>query len=296
MSLLNEPLANPSRVYGTWRLLAHLGSPIERSELEEMLSPLSIAGDVRDEEDNEVSSEISHRNRIRKVVNEMVKMGVVMEEGSMLHLAEDVVPLDGAKWDDFFVNALTHRIFDLHNEENHDLVLLLSWFYSQDVYAPMTWEQIALALDEQTDSNRLGCKNKTRYEQFEYWANYLGFTWTLTINRQKRLVVDPTSHLCKLLPCLFVGKDTLRYSDIQSELASLSPLFENGWARKALSEKYSIENPEPLLLSSSTAFAWYRLQEKGLIELQRKSDADVFLFPEASGVFSGFSEITWKGM
>ncbi|KEQ21988.1 protein DpdG [Paenibacillus tyrfis] len=294
MSVLNEPFANPSRVRGTWRLLAHLGSPVERSELEEMLSPFSIAGDVRDEEDNEDPSEVSHRNRIRKVINEMVKMGVVVEEGGMLCLAEDAVPLDGTEWDDFLVNAITRRIFDLHNEENHDLVLLISWFYSQNAYAPMTWDQIARALDEQTDPNRLGCKNKTRFEQFEYWANYLGFTWTLTIDRQTRLVVDPTNHLSKLLPDLFVGTDTLRYSDIQSKLASLSPLLENGWARKALNKKYSIENRDPLVLSSSTAFAWYRLQEEGTIELLRKSDADMFLFPEASGIFSGFSGITWK--
>lgn len=294
MSVLNEPLANPSRVRGTWRLLAHLGSPIERSELEEMLSPFSIAGSVRDEEDNEDPPEASHHNRIRKVVNEMVKMGLVVEKDRMLCLAKDAVPLNETEWDDFLVNAITRRIFDPHNNENHDLVLLIAWFYSQNTYKPMTWEQTARALDEQTDPNRLGCKNKTRFEQFEYWANYLGFTWTLAIDKQKRLVVDPTNHLNKLLPGLFVGTDTLRYSYIQSKLASLSPLFENGWARKTLNEKYSIENRDSRNLSSSTAFAWYRLQGEGVIELLRKSDADMFFFPEASGILSGFSEITWK--
>ncbi len=296
MSVMNEPFANPSRVRGAWRLLVHFGGQaVERGDLEEMLSPISIAGDIRDEEDGEDVSETSHRNRIRPVINEMVKMGIVVEDGDTVRLADDAVPPDGVDENEFFVGVVTRHLFDSQNDANHDFALLTSWFYSQNVYAPMTWEQIALELDSQTDVNRLGCKNKTRFDQFVYWANYLGFTWTLTVGKQTRLVADPTAHLRKLLPSLFRDSETLSYSEIHSKLVSLSPLLEGGRFRTELNGKYAIEQRDSLVLSSSTAFAWYRLKEEGIVELQRKSDAaDLYLFAEASGHLSGYSGITWK--
>lgn len=294
MSVLNEPFAIPSRVRGVWRLLAHIrDNCMERRELEEMLSPLSVAGEVRDEEDIEDASDTSHRNRIYKVISAMIKMGIVVEDNHLIKLNTHAVPTQETEEGQFLIDEITRLFIMESNDSNHDIMLLTAWFYCQNAYAPMTWDQIAPQLDAQTNANRLGCKNKTRFEQYVYWANYLGFTWTMTIGKQSMLVADPTAHLRNLLPVIFTESDTLKYSEIMTKLAEKSPVFEGGRFRKALNDQFLIEQRQPFELSTSTALAWYRLEDEGAVKLLRKSDADMYLFPETSGKLNSYSGITW---
>jgi hypothetical protein len=220
-------------------------------------------------------------------------MGIVIEDNQLIKLNPYAILPKDVEEGQFLIDEIMRLIIMESNESNHDIMLLTAWLYCQNAYSPMTWDQIAPLLDDQTDSNRLGCKNKTRFEQYVYWANYLGFTWTMTLGKQSMLVADPTTHIRNLLPVIFAESDTLKYSEIMVRLAENSPIFEGGRFRGALNAQFSIEQRQPFELSTSTALGWYRLEDEGTVKLLRKSDADMYLFPEASGKLNSYSGITW---
>lgn len=224
----------------------------------------------------------------------MIKMGLIRQQDRQVKLAESAIPTAGIPEARFLPEAITRLFFNRDNNANHDFATLTAWFYGQNVYEPMGWSEIAKELEAQTNIDRLGCKNKTRFEQYEYWANYLGFSWTMTIGKTL-FVTDPTPHLKTLLPNLFVDHEVQKYTEILPKLAKLSPIFEDGYFRKSLNDKFTIESRKPFELSSTTAFAWLRLQDQGFIELDRKSDADMFLFPEATGHQQSYSGVRWTG-
>ena len=64
-------------------------------------------------------------------------------------------------------------------------------------------------------------------------------------------------------------------------LAQLCPVFEGGFLRAEIDR---VLTREPGALSSTTALAWLRLRDEGLVELTQESDAATLLLPDGDRV------------
>ena len=288
MSILKEPLATPSRVRGIVKYLLQTKEKQEKREiLERVLSPNELVKDAP-----------SPRPMLRKTIHELIKVGLLEEDEDKIvinpSLLEDVRnPQFG---DQLLPNTLAYLFFASNNQDEEDFGLVCAWYLAQDIYeAPGTWEEVEQQVSKQGVGNLLKMSNNTLYGQMDDWMCYMGLVWGHALGGKRVIVPDPTVYIKRNLKDLFQGqvRGKLQIREFIDRLAEKCPLFETGKFREHVEEK--IGNRLPNHLSTSTAFALFRLQDDGCIKLTRESDADLFIFPSGDKE-AGFSHIILMGV
>ena len=285
MSILKEPLATPSRVRGIVKYLLQTKEKQEKREiLERVLSPNELVKDAP-----------SPRPMLRKTIHELIKVGLLEEDEDKIvinpSLLEDVRnPQFG---DQLLPNTLAYLFFASNNQDEEDFGLVCAWYLAQDIYeAPGTWEEVEQQVSKQGVGNLLKMSNNTLYGQMDDWMCYMGLVWGHALGGKRVIVPDPTVYIQRnlkdLFQCQVRGK--LQIREFIDRLAEKCPLFETGKFREQVEEKIGFRLPNHL--STSTAFALFRLQDDGCIKLVKESDADLFIFPGV-GNEEGFSHIIW---
>lgn len=290
MSVLKNPLATPSRLRGIYRYLLKTKEQKNKKEvLGKMVSP-----------DELVKDKPSERPMFEHSLNEAIKCGLLVEQTSdnITEIAINPNLTEEAKnpntGDLELPNTLANLFFASDNEDEYDFGLVCSWFLSQDIYnPPNTWEKVEQAIPQQKVDQTLGLKmtNDTLYGQMDDWMCYLGLAWGHGLNKKRILVPDPTVYLKRNLKYLFNQKaEKLSLKEFISRLAKKCPLFETGHFRETI--EANIGRRKPNYLSTSTAFALFRLQYEGYIQLLRESDADLMLLPKVNEEIDNDSRIS----
>jgi hypothetical protein len=270
MSVLKTQLACPSRIRGIYRyLLGREGQAEERTILEQRLSPLELAKDK------------STRPMLNDSLREGIKCGLFVEKEGAIAINPNLpeIARDPSTGDRELPNTLSELFFASGNEDEYDFGVVCAWFLYQDVYdPPKTWEEVQKIIPQQKADVKLNLKmtSDALYGQAIHWMQYLGLIWKHSFNKQKAIVPDPTLYLKRNLPYLFQASgEKVPIREFIDRLARKCPLFETGQFREAIER--GIE-PRPVnFLSTSTAFALFRLREAEYIDLMRESDADLLL-------------------
>ncbi len=293
MSVLKTALATPSRMRGIFRYL--LQAPKQRENREKLTGLLSP---------NELSEGRNQSDKnpmFNAALRESIKCGLLIEDNEDIAINPQLPeasrhPQTGDK---LLPDTLVQLFFAADNEDEEDLGRLIAWYLAQDIYdAPDTWEKVEKLVAEQGVAESLDLKisSNTLSGQVEDWMCYLGFAWGHASDSNKKLVVaEPTAYLRRNLKDLFQeeAKVKLLIREFIDRLAKKCPVFETGKFRDQVEEKIGFRLPNHL--SSSTAFALFRLQDDGYIKLMRESDADLFVFPSGDKP-EGFSHIILTGV
>lgn len=134
------------------------------------------------------------------------------------------------------------------------------------------------------------------FVQMDDWMRYLGFAWGHTLGGKPLTVPDPTAYIKRNLKLLFNGQQEITIQDFINRLAKQCPLFETGKFREEVEEQ--IGTRETNFLSTSTAFALFRLHDEGEIQLERQSDSVFMILPKVNNQVDNdgrISHIIWKG-
>ncbi len=301
MSILKEPLATPSRVKGIYRyLLQAKGQREKREVLEKILSPDELVKDAP-----------SGRPMLRKTINKIktrtiegnLNIGLLIEEEDEIainpNLPEDVRnPQIG---NELLPNTLTTLFFASHNTDEEDFGLVCAWYLAQDIYdAPGNWEAVQEQVSQQKVGELLRMTNSALYGQMDDWMCYMGLAWGHALKGKRATVPDPTLYIKRNLKYLFQGQVAAKIliRDFIDRLAKQCPLFETGKFRENIEANANIDSRQPNYLSTSTAFALFRLQHEGYIQLKRESDADLLILPKANNQVNDdgrISHIIWQG-
>jgi hypothetical protein len=297
MSVLKEPLATPSRVRGIFRyLLQTNGQSQKREVLERILSP-----------DELVKNAPSPRPMLRKTINEILekenKPGLLIEDKEKDEISINPNLPEEARnpelGDRLLPNTLAYLFFASDNSDEEDFGLVCAWYLAQDIYdAPGTWEAVEQQVSKQGVGELLKMSNSTLYGQMDDWMCYMGLVWGHALDGKRVIVPDPTIYLKRNLNDLFNGQvgTELPIREFIDRLAKRCPLFETGKFRETI--EANIGRRQPNYLSTSTAFALFRLQDEGYIQLKRKSDADLMILPKANNEVDDdgrISHIIWQG-
>jgi hypothetical protein len=294
MSVLKEPLAIPSRFRGIYRYLLQAQGQRENLEtLGRVISP-----------DKLVQDKPSERPMFEASLKESIKCGLLMKEEDEDKLEILINPdlpeqaRDKKKGDSLLPNTLAHLFFASDNQDEYDLGLVCAWYLAQDIYQPPSnWEQVQQQVSNQKVGDFIKMSNSTLYEQMYYWMSYLGLVWRHALNKKRVTVPDPTVYLKRNLSYLFDQKgETILLREFIKRLAQHCPLFETGHFREEIEQK--IGQRDTNYLSTTTAFALFRLQDEGYIKLDRKSDAELMLLPKANNKIDDegkMSHITYLG-
>jgi hypothetical protein len=283
MSVLSEVYAVPSRLLGVYRYLVRARGQSEAGEtLERLLAPESLPR--RAERDDDTDDEGgSGRDMVRKTIAEGKAMRLFDgAEGEVcLHANLPDEARDPGTGEPSLPVTLTNLLFIKEHPENHDFGIGLAWYLTQDPYqAPGTWAEVDRALRDQVGGDQLGMKNSNPYRMLEDWACYLGFAWTHAQKGKPVLTPDPTAHLRRRLREVLPGKAGTRHpvGDVTLRLGQLCPVFEGGFLRSEVERQWRPR--EDNHLSGSTALAWLRLRDEGLVELRQESDAATIILPD----------------
>jgi len=176
--------------------------------------------------------------------------------------------------------------------------LALAWFLSQDPTIPFVWgHNYANQVIEEcgAESRSFELTNHSRFEQFVYWARYLGFAWRLDLEDSRAVLPDASHALARHLPSILPAKTPRTIQEVMAELARHLPVLEGGEARKRVESLLSPEKRRPPgQLSRSTSFALERLEIQRKVVLERVHDAPALNLDRASGP-KAISHITWQG-
>ncbi|MBW4558091.1 MAG: hypothetical protein KME59_19585 [Trichormus sp. ATA11-4-KO1] len=301
MSVLKQPFATPSRVRGVFRYLLSTKNQREKTEvLEKILSP-----------DELVKNAPSPRPMLRATINEMVKVGILVKEDEEIAINSDLPEnaLNPQLGDKLLPDTLAELFFASNNEDEEDFGRVCAWYLAQDIYdAPGNWEEVERQVDRQKVGDFLKMSNNVLHGQLDDWMCYLGLAWghalgvklaTITDSnaRVKRVTVpDPTAYIKRNLKDIFYEEQEILLTDFITRLARKCPLFETGKFREEVESQVVLRQPN--YLSTSTAFALFRLQDEGYIKLLRKSDADLMLLPKVNNQVDDdgrISHIIWQG-
>jgi len=290
MSVLREVLSTPSRVKGVAKYFLEVKRKVKQETLECLLSPDALVN--------------KNRNMIRNTINECKKMGLIQTSDQDELIFNSGLGIDN---ENELPQALVKLFTSEDNKENHDLINLITWYLTLEIQSAPTgktqeeiWSKMQDILKEQgeigsrllgvlTDngSDDISKLNNARFGQFEDWSLYLGFACNHVV-----LMPDPTDYIRAILKQIFQKDIRLSISEFVKRLSHICPVFETGSFREEIESPLNIR--EPKNLSSTTAFALFRLQNEGFIHLPNPlSDTDVWIFPfEDSG--SRFTHIEKK--
>jgi hypothetical protein len=273
MSVLKTALANPSRMRGIFRYLLNTKGQRENKEvLERILSP-----------DKLVEDKSTPRPMFNAALRESIKCGLLVKEDEEIVINPDLPedarnPLLG---DNLLPDTLTHLFFASNLKDEEDFGRVCAWYLAQDIYdAPGTEKEVEQLVSEQKVGEFLKMTSDRLFVQMDDWMRYLGFAWGHALKGKTVTVPDPTAYLKRNIKNLFHEQQEILLTDFITRLAKKCPLFETGKFREEVEAE--IGRRQPNYLSTSTAFALFRLQDEGYIKLDRKSDADLMMLPKVN--------------
>ena len=200
-----------------------------------------------------------------------------------------------------FVTGMEKRLLDPSNAERYrqsSFPRALAWFLCLPPEQPLSWDRNyrdRVVADCGEGSSSFELTNTARWQQFVYWARYLGFVWRMQTETGGTGVVipDPTEALARHLPATAAVNGQSDLSAVMSELAVRSPVLEGGVVRNEIESLLSADKRRPDgHLSKSTSFALERLERRGSVKLLNEADARVMNL-DRGGEPRAVSHIAW---
>ena len=294
MSVITSFPATPNRIRIVLEFLERLGNRgIGGEELQALLAPPALQRGQSTEDPTDPGTTIADA-----VLREMRNLQLFGEsDDDIVMLPAGSPGADEAK----FLKHMEQRLLDPSNVEQYRqnaFPRALAWFLCQPPEQPMAWDhnhRDRVVADCGDGISSFELINRTRWQQFVYWARFLGFAWRIqTENGQANVVIpDPTEALARHLPATVATQGPSDISAVMSELANRLPVLEGGTVRNEVEALLSSEKGRPEgSLSRSTSFGLERLEVRGSVRLDSVADAHVMNLDRA-GEPRSVSHITW---
>lgn len=281
MSIVTTAQAVPSRLFAIYATLFDSENGEVKERIESWATPSSLSGRGADE-DGESSTTL-----FSNTLQEARRLGLVEEVDDKLRLTVEARGggKKGRDCEDHFQDYLKRTLFDPARavETQHSgFMLALAWFLSANPLKPMNFSegpQIALKIEIGDNANKTELTSINRYQNFLYWARYLGFA-TIVGGRDaddsnsRRAIPDPRRAIEAALPAIFAEDVELPIEQFLTRLAVIFPVFEKGSIR----QDYDAMRLNPQAdaahrLSIATSIALQRLADRQRIALGSVADA-----------------------
>lgn len=275
MSVIGTVEAVPNRLKIIWSVLREEGTKgIDRDKLKSRITPSGLG--AKDEDASQASTSLFDES-----LGEFLRCDFARMEDKKLFLE--------APGDTNFVDAVGGRLLALNvdiDDERGYLAGALAWFLTRRPTRPLAWGAAPveeLRHDFGDDPSVFDITNASRWQNFAYWARFLGFASFIEVSGQRMVVPDPRGVLGRLLDeALLKGRET-PIATFFGNLAARTPVFEGGAIRRAVEERLRRGPASPREISETTAFALRRLQIAGELQPLQQSDAEMWTAPPFFG-------------
>jgi len=281
MSIITTAQAVPSRLFAIYASLYDNENGELKDRLKDCSTPPSLSNRGGDEDGD------SSTTLFANTLQEARRLGIVEEVDNKLRLTTDARGggKKGGESEGPFRAYLRNTLFDQSRADETQqagFMFALVWFLSGNPLRPLGFSeapQNALKQDIGSHASRTELTSLNRYQNFLYWARYLGFA-TIVGGKDaddvasRRAIPDPTRVIEATLSDIFAGDLELPIETFLSRLALIFPVFEKGSVR----QEYDGLRLNPLVdaahrLSITTSIALQRLEDRQMIALTSVADA-----------------------
>ncbi|UWU92945.1 protein DpdG [Bradyrhizobium sp. CB1015] len=282
MSIITTAPAVPNRVLALYASLLASPTGDRKQRFESLATPPSIHGRGASEEGEGTTTLFSSTIREAKL------LGIFEEDEERIKVSEEARS-KGTKRDPEarLKSHLIRVLFDPERAEEakqRGFMTALAWFLRQNPLVPMEFgapPQSEIAKDLGEHAHRTELTNLNTWQNFVYWARFLGFA-TMTGSKESKWVVpDPMHAIRDVLTDVFGEDEELPIDAMMAGLARIYPVFEGGDVRREVEDWSSAvpESPSERRLSVATSLALQRLHTKGRISLIARADASSAIMP-----------------
>ncbi|MSR09286.1 MAG: hypothetical protein EXR82_07115 [Gammaproteobacteria bacterium] len=274
MSVISDVDVTPNRLSILYQFVQERGEMgIPAQDLRAYLGPNALQRTKNPEGPREPIAEA--------IMREAKRLHIIQEEEGTLRVPKELRGKSSTDLQTF----LDGTLLDLERAEATDqrtFPRALAWFLCQDPAHPLSFgTNYNLLVNEDCgeEVSAYGLTNQARFQNFVYWAAYLGFAWRLEVADQANFVMpDPTEALARHLRPILEDKGRLPIAEALALLAQSCPVLEGGAARREVEERLTpAKQRQPDALSKSTSLALERLEHQRLIHLHDADDAPVHL-------------------
>ncbi len=263
MSITTSTSCTPNRMRIIYEFVKSRGDRgISRDVLISYITPKSIGA--------------SDSNLITHTIAETQRLGFINAgKDETFFVGEDLKDSDRS-----FLDILEQRLLRPSSSDEYGHAKFqqaLSWLLMQSPITPLDWgsnprERIERQCGESSGVFEL--TNNTRFQNFAYWARFLGFARFTTVSGTMRITPDPTEAIRRHLPHLLSGNEATAPLPIVQALSSRLPVLDYGTVRVEV-EKLAQENSswETSPVSATTTLALMRMEQAGEISLDNRADS-----------------------
>lgn len=278
MSIITTFVAVPSRLFSIYNLLYASESGEDRERIIAIATPPSLSTRGAHEEGEGSSKLLSHS------LSEARRLGMVEEEAEgNLRLSElaRTAGRRGDKPEQRFRAFMRHTLFDTDRSadaQQSSFMLAMVWFLGVSPFTPPSFsaeQQVNVKLEVGDHASKLELTTQSAYQNFAYWARYLGFAaFVGTRAGDRRVIPDPLDAIDGALEPIFSLERRLSVEGFLARLATIYPVFETGSARTEYDGlRLRADASGGVSITAATSLALQRLADRGRIKLTSVADA-----------------------
>ncbi len=286
MSIMTTWEAVPSRLFGLYASLVDAPQGEDREKFEAVCTPASLRNKSEEEE-------ATPTNLFNNALREAVAVGLIEVVDDRIRTTDRVRRfVTAAKtreqaFRDFMQDVLLDED-KAASAQQSGFMPTLAWFLTKSPFKPAAFKSDPTA-ELKAD---LGAKNADTgitviadYQNFLYWARYLGFATFIggrdsEATRDGRYVIpDPLRAISTAISTIMGDRADLGIEAFVARLAAIIPVFEGGRVRQDM-----IRAPEHMRtgvvgskLSQATSLALQRLESNQVLTLRQDADAPTII-------------------
>jgi hypothetical protein len=186
----------------------------------------------------------------------------------------------------YFLAYMRRTLFDpdrAAETQQLGFMIALSWFLSLSPLRPMSFSeppQNSLKAQIGDHASKTELTSLNRYQNFLYWARYLGFATIVGGSNDpedvtsRRVIPDPAKAIESALPAIFSETNDLPVEQFLTRLSAIFPVFESGSVRQNFEAMRSTAVVAlDQRLSIATSLALRRLVDRQLLTMTSVADA-----------------------
>jgi hypothetical protein len=282
MSIVTTAQAVPSRLYAIYAALFDSENGEVGDRIEAWATPPSLSGRGGDDDGEPTTTLFSN------ALAEARRIGLVKEVDGKLHLTAEARSggKTGKESEGRFLAFMRRTLFDptrAAETQQAGFMIALSWFLSLNPLRPLSFSeppQNALRAQIGDHAAKTELTSLNRYQNFLYWARYLGFATIVGGANDpedvtsRRVIPDPVRAIESALPAIFAETNDLPIEHFMTRLAGVFPVFETGGVRQDFEAmRLTPVDHGDKRLSIATSLALQRLVDRQHLAMASVADA-----------------------
>ena len=209
---------------------------------------------------------------INDTIPETIRLGLISQVNGKYTVDETLIDSN-----ETFLDLIENRLIRPNTPDQYghaEFQMALAYLMTKNPTSPIDWAgpiSNLISSDCPDETKLFELTNPARFQNFAYWARFLGFARLLRHGTATKVIPDPTAIVGRHLPTAITTARTTDIHTVLVELSKMIPELDYGTVREIVESKMISEREETLSATLTLAIA--RLAQSKLIATHDRPDA-----------------------